>query len=150
MKFEGKIDVKAPVTETWDFLMDIGQFSQCLPGLEEVRQVDETTFDGMIQATVGPISGQFNFRAKIVESDPPKKMVVRCEGKDSVTHSTVISGMALTLRESSPGNTELNYRADVEIQGRLAILGDMILRATTSLILDEFSRRLRQRLEGPA
>jgi hypothetical protein len=40
----------------------------------------------------------------------------------------------------------MDYRADVKIKGRLAILGDMILRATATLILQEFSRRLHKGL----
>ena len=40
----------------------------------------------------------------------------------------------------------MNYRADVQIKGRLAILGDMVLRATATLILKEFARRLHQGL----
>ena len=40
----------------------------------------------------------------------------------------------------------MNYKADVKINGRLAILGDMILRATATLVLQEFSRRLNKGL----
>ncbi len=36
----------------------------------------------------------------------------------------------------------MKYSADVKINGRLAILGDMVLRATATLILKEFARRL--------
>jgi hypothetical protein len=34
----------------------------------------------------------------------------------------------------------------VQIKGRLGILGDMVLRATATLILQEFTRRLRKGL----
>ena len=71
MVFSGKIDVQVPASKAWDFLIDINQFSSCLPGLEKVTQLDERTFDGVIGATVGPISGKFSFRATIVESTPP-------------------------------------------------------------------------------
>jgi hypothetical protein len=41
----------------------------------------------------------------------------------------------------------MDYRADIAIKGRLAILGDMVLRATGALVLEEFARRLREKLE---
>jgi carbon monoxide dehydrogenase subunit G len=44
----------------------------------------------------------------------------------------------------------MEYRADVKIKGRLAILGDMVLRATATLILQEFARRLRKALGDQA
>ena len=34
------------------------------------------------------------------------------------------------------------------VKGRLAILGEMVLRATTALMVGEFTKRLRQELEG--
>ena len=144
MIFEGKIDLDVPVIKTWDFLIDINKFSSCLPGLEEVKQIDDKTFDGVIVASVGPISGKFSFRATIVESKPPEQMIVRTEGKDSVTKSTVNADMTVDLHEPAANETVMDYRADIKIKGRLGILGDMVLRATATLILQEFTRRLRQ------
>jgi|SRR4051794_7878067 uncharacterized protein len=144
MIFEGKIDLDVPVSKTWDFLININKFSSCLPGLEEVTQIDDKTFDGVIVASVGPISGKFSFRATIVESKAPEQMVVRTEGKDSVTKSTVNADMTVDLHEAAANETLMDYRADIKIKGRLGILGDMVLRATATLILQEFTKRLRQ------
>lgn len=149
MIFEGKIDIGAPRAKAWDFLTDINRFASCLPGLEQVTQIDERTFDGLIGATVGPISGKFAFRSSIVESTPPQAMVVRTEGTDSVTKSAMNVKMTVTLAEPVENRTELGYHADIEIKGRLVILGDMVLRATAVLLLEEFSRRLRKQLEAP-
>lgn len=150
MILEGKIDVRAAATTTWDFLLDIDQFTSCLPGVEEVTQIDDQTFRGTLAASVGPISGRFSFRAAVVESRPPREMLVRMEGTDSVTKSSVNSDLTMTLNERKENLTDISYRADVDVKGRLAILGDMVLRATANLLLEEFSRRLRERLEGQA
>lgn len=146
MIFDGKIDLEVPVEQAWDFLIDINKFSACLPGIEEVKQIDDKTFEGALVAAVGPISGKFSFRATIVESQPPDQMVVRTEGTDSVTKSTVNTDMTVDLRKLAEDKTQMEYRANVKIKGRLAILGDMVLRATATLILQEFTRRLHKGL----
>ena len=146
MIFDGKIDLDVPVQQAWEFLIDINKFSTCLPGIDEVKQIDDKTFDGIISATVGPISGKFNFRSTIVESKPPEQMVVRTEGTDSVTKSTVNADMTVDLRAVSEKKSQMDYKADVKIKGRLGILGDMVLRATATLILQEFTRRLHKGL----
>jgi carbon monoxide dehydrogenase subunit G len=146
MVFDGKIDLDVPVNKAWDFLIDINKFSACLPGIEEVRQIDDRTFEGVLAAAVGPISGKFSFRSTILESEPPEQMIVRTEGTDSVTKSTVNADMSVSLRQVMETKTEMAYRANVDIKGRLAILGDMVLRATATLILQEFARRLRKAL----
>ncbi len=150
MIFDGKIDLDVPVNEVWGFLIDIDKFSACLPGIDEVKQIDDKTFEGALGATVGPISGKFKFRATIVESRPPAQMVVRTEGTDSVTKSIVNTDMTLDLRELSNNKTQMDYKADIKIKGRLAILGDMVLRATATLILQEFTRRLHKGLGDQA
>jgi carbon monoxide dehydrogenase subunit G len=146
MIFDGKIDLEVPVEKAWDFLIDINKFSTCLPGIDEVKQIDDKTFDGVISATVGPISGKFNFRSTILESRPQEQMVVHTEGTDSVTKSTVNADMTVDLRSISETKSQMDYKADVQVKGRLAILGDMVLRATATLILQEFTRRLRKAL----
>jgi uncharacterized protein len=149
MIFDGKIDLNVPVQKAWDFLIDINKFSTCLPGIDEVKQIDDQTFDGIISAAVGPISGKFNFRSTIVESRPPEQMVVRTEGVDSVTKSTVNADMTVDLRAAADNKTQMDYKADVKIKGRLGILGDMVLRATATLILQEFTKRLHKGLGEP-
>ena len=146
MILDGKIDLNVPAEKAWDFLIDINKFSTCLPGIDEVKQIDDKTFDGIISATVGPMSGKFNFRSTILESRPPEQMVVRTEGTDSVTKSTVNADMTVDLRRLSDTKSQMDYKADVKIKGRLAILGDMVLRATATLILQEFTKRLHKGL----
>jgi carbon monoxide dehydrogenase subunit G len=147
---EGKIAAEVPAVKAWNFLMDIDRFASCVPGLDQVKQIDARTFDGVVSATVGPISGKFTFRSTILESAPPTSMVVQTDGTDSVTHSAVSARLTVTLSEAIERRTELSYRADIAIRGRLAILGDMVLRATSVLVLEEFARRLRTKLEADA
>jgi carbon monoxide dehydrogenase subunit G len=73
-------------------------------------------------------------------------MVVQTVGTDSVTKSTVNADMTVDLRQVSEAKSQMDYKADVKINGRLAILGDMVLRATATLILQEFARRLHKGL----
>ena len=150
MILDGTIDLDVPAQKAWDFLIDINKFSTCLPGIDEVHQIDDKTFDGVISAAVGPISGKFNFRSTILESKPPEQMVVRTEGMDSVTKSTVNADMTVDLRRVSDAASRMDYKADVKIKGRLGILGDMVLRATATLILEEFKKRLHKGLGEPS
>ena len=150
MNFEGTITVEHPRDAVWDFVLDIQKFSSCMPGIDAIDQIDETTFDGAISAKVGPMSGKFSFRSTITDSNPKESLTVKIEGTDSVTKSTVIAGVDARMEEPRENCTELKYKARVDIEGRLAIVGDMILRATTSLILEEFRKRLTKALDDEA
>ena len=121
-----------------------------MPGVGNVTRIDDRTFDAAIAASVGPISGTFSFRARIVESDPPTEMAAEIDGTDSVTRSPLRATMVMRLDPVGTNETALAYRATVEVKGRLAIVGDMVLRATATLMVEEFWRRLRVQLAGTA
>jgi carbon monoxide dehydrogenase subunit G len=148
VKLEGKTVLGRPPEAVWDFLLDVERFSGCVPGVQEVKKLDERTFEGTISAAVGPITGAFNFRATIIDSVAPREMLARLDGTDTVTKSKLTGEIALTLQRLEAMQTELSYNAAVGIQGRLAILGDMILRATATLLVEEFIRRVRIEIEN--
>ena len=97
MIFDGNIELPHCADHVWDFLIDMNKFSACLPGIEEVRQIDDKSFAGVVAATVGPISGKFSFRSTILESRPSEQILVRTEGTDSVTKSDIQADMTVNL-----------------------------------------------------
>jgi carbon monoxide dehydrogenase subunit G len=116
--------------------------------MEQVNKIDDNTFDGVISASVGPINGRFTYRAQIVDAHPITQMSAVLNGTDSVTKSTVKGDVRVNLEPLAPEKTQLTYHAVVDIKGRLAILGDMVLRATATLMLEEFTRRLQRQIES--
>ena len=149
MKLEGGIGIAAPARRVWDVVVDPVTLASCVPGVRDVRQVDERTFEGAISAQVGPMQGDFSFTSVLVRADYPD-LVVEVSGVDSVTKSRLETHVDATIVEDAPDRTTLRYRADVRIKGRLAILGEMLLRATASLMIGQVSQCLRSRLETGA
>lgn len=147
MIFQGSLPIRAEVPEVWDFLLDVNRVATCVPGMQSATAIDEETFEGTIVAEVGPISGRFTFRAHIVERKPPDELIAAIDGTDSVTRSKVSGQVAIHLNGAGD-QTELSYRSTVNVQGRLAILGELVLRATGNMMLQETSERVRKRLEG--
>jgi len=146
MRLEGTIDVGASPSAVWDAALDPMALAACVPGVRSVRQVDERTFEGEISLAVGPMGGEFAFTASIAEAAFPDRLVVRADGRDSVTGSRLSAEVRAAVRASGPA-TALAYVATISVTGRLAILGEMVLRATASLVIGQVARCLRDRLE---
>lgn len=150
MKLAGTIEIAASAVAVWDLVTDPVALSGCVPGIDEVRQVDERTFEGRITAQVGPMEGKFTFTSVLDRATFPDDLQVRVDGLDSVTKSRLETLVHASVRETEPGRTTLTYDATVRVKGRLAILGEMILRATATLMIAEATKCLRSRLEAPA
>jgi carbon monoxide dehydrogenase subunit G len=135
MKLDGSIDVAAGPREVWSAVIDPVSLAACVPGVRGVRQVDDRTFEGSISAAVGPIEGDFSFTSVLT---------------DSVTKSRLRADVLASVVEATPGQTQLRYTATINVKGRMAILGEMVLRATAGVIIGQVARCLRTRLEGEA
>jgi uncharacterized protein len=139
----------APAADVWALLNDPLGLAACVPGVRDVRRLDERTFEGSITAAVGPMNGDFSFTAIITRSDFPHALEVTMEGVDSVTRSRLETQVVAGLVEDG-ATTTMAYRADVRVKGRLAILGGMVLRATATMLIGQVTRCLQARLEAAA
>ncbi len=150
MKLDGTIDIAAPAEAVWAAIIDPTDLAACVPGVSNVRHVDDRTFEGSVRASVGPIDGDFSFRSVLLRTDFPSDLVVEVEGTDSMTRSRVVAHIEAGVGSTDTGATTLAYRATVTTKGRLAIIGDMVLRATAGVLIGEVTKCLRSRLEsGP-
>ena len=148
MKLKGKMEARAPVDRVWAFLTDLGQFAGCVPGLESIEQVNDSTFNGVVGVKVGPMTGTVKFTATITERRPPDRMVVGVNGAESRTGSAATASITLLLEAVEERRTRLVYDADVDVTGNLAVVGEMVIRVTAGILFDEFADRMRTRLEG--
>ena len=148
MKLDGSIDIAASAELVWAAIIDPSDLAACVPGVSQVQQVDERTFEGSVRASVGPIDGDFSFRSVLVRMEFPSHLVVEVEGTDSMTKSRIVAHIEAGLTTAGPGATTLTYRATVTTKGRLAIIGDMVLRATAGVMIGQVTKCLRGRLEA--
>ena len=150
MRLDGTIDIAAPAAAVWAAIIDPTDLAACVPGVSHVRQVDDRTFEGSVRVSVGPVDGDFAFRSVLVRTDFPSDLVVEVHGTDSMTKSTVVAHVAAGVTASGPRTTNLTYQATVTTKGRLAIIGDMVLRATAGVMIGQVTKCLRTRLESAA
>jgi carbon monoxide dehydrogenase subunit G len=147
VKLDGSIEIAADPERVWTVIVDPVSLAGCVPGVRDVRQVDDRTFQGSISAAVGPIEGDFSFTSVLNEVAFPDRLVVAVDGTDSVTKSRLRADVEASVVERD-GRTDLRYHATITVKGRLAILGEMVLRATAGVIIGQVTRCIRSRLEA--
>lgn len=147
MKLDGRIEIGAPAEVVWALIIDPVSLASCVPGVQEVAQVDDRTFTGTITASVGPMEGRFTFTSTIQRNEFPTALEVETVGTDSITNGPLRASVTASLESPAPGRSVLVYRANVTVGGRLAILGEMVLRATAGALIGQLVTCLRARLE---
>ena len=151
MIIEQKFTVQAPIQRLWDFLIDIEQMSSCVPGAENVKQIGDNQFEGMLKVKVGPIQPSFAGTAQFLETDAPHRLVAKGEANDQRSNSMASATFTADLRAVSDTSTEVAYQVEVNIRGTLGRFGQGVMREVSKRLTDEFAKCVETRLavSGP-
>jgi carbon monoxide dehydrogenase subunit G len=148
MLLEGKFTLKAPIQEVWDFLLKPETLASCIPGAEEMKAIDDKTYESVVKQKVGPISVKLKFTTKITEIDPPRHLKAVGRGADVTKAGTFSQETIVDLTEISKDEVEVAYSSNVSLVGRLATFGERIMRAKAKSVGEEFTKNLQEKLKS--
>lgn len=147
MQIKDSFVINASQDKVWEFLFDIPELSQCVPGIESVEVVDDKTYRGKLVVKVGPIKSSFSGRVILTEVDAPNRIAGTVEGDDKTSASSVKATFTGTLN-TVEGGTEAAFEVEANLRGRLAQFGGPVIIATAKKLTAEFAKNLRAQLEN--
>jgi carbon monoxide dehydrogenase subunit G len=152
MLLEGRFTIEAPVARVWDALFDVPTMAGWVPGVTGARKIDDTRYEVTVEQQVAFLTARFDARLELLEVEPPRAVTFRLEGQDGRIASSMKVVSHLTLAETPDGWTDVTYRNDMSVFGRLGTIGFSIIKRKAREIEQEFARRanatLRARQEG--
>jgi carbon monoxide dehydrogenase subunit G len=147
MKFEHKVVVEATADRVQAFLDDIQKAAKCVPGVEEVTPLEDGWYEGRVGIKFGPLGMKFSGKAKL-EKEPDGTWKMHGEGRDRRIGAGVNADVIAHLTETTPGTTEVLVNADLNFSGRLAEMGQPLIRKKSDSMVAEFARNLQQALKN--
>ena len=147
MIIEEKFSVNSPIRKLWDSLLDPQIIGSCIPGCETVEPINDREYDSVIKAKVGFIKVRFKIKTVIEEIVPCRFIRTVAEGNEQKKLGHFKQKTEINFNELSENETELSYRSDVSIVGKLATFGDRILRAKAKEVGKQFAEAVKMRLE---
>lgn len=131
--------VTAPADVTAAFFSDIERVSGCIPGVQDVCQAPDGTYEATLGVRLGPIRAAFGGVLALDDSEAPKRLRATGEGRDRATGSSAKVEFTADLSEDEPGKTTVRAVADVAIRGKLSQFGTGVMRAAAGEIVREFA-----------
>jgi uncharacterized protein len=147
MKFEHRVVVEATADKVQAFLDDIEKAAKCVPGVEEVTPLEDGWYEGKVGIKLGPLGMKFAGKAKL-DKDADGTWKMHGEGRDRRVGAGVNADVVAHLNEATPGTTEVLINADVNFSGRLAELGQPLIRKKSDAMVAEFARNLQNALKS--
>lgn len=153
MTLSGTYSFKGPRSRVWELLQDPEVLAKALPGTERLTLTAEDRYDGVMKVSVGPVTAaKFNVSVTLTEKDPPRRFVMRIDGKGSVGFTR--GSATVELHEETEATTVLRYDANIQVGGTIAAVGQRLLdqvgRMMSKQALEALQRELHSRLDAGA
>jgi carbon monoxide dehydrogenase subunit G len=140
--------LSAPPVELWKTLTDVARISQCIPGCENVEEIERlATYKAMVKQKIGPFKIEVPADIVVESVTEPSHVRTRATGRDKFTGTRLAVILDVTVMLDGAGST-LNVEAQVDVQGRLASLGMGIIRRRADQNFEEFEQRLKAVMEA--
>ncbi|MFL2547097.1 MAG: carbon monoxide dehydrogenase subunit G [Candidatus Rariloculaceae bacterium] len=139
MDISGEYRLSLGRQQVWDALLDPEVLRRCIPGCEELEQLEENKYRAKVKTAIGPVKATFTSGIEITNANPPESYRLEGEGKAGVGFGKGYSDV--TLEEEGDG-TLLRYSAQFQVGGRLAQIGSRLVVSATRKIADDFFSRL--------
>jgi carbon monoxide dehydrogenase subunit G len=149
MKLEQSFEVKAPIDEVWNVLIDLERVAPCLPGAAITERDDEGTYHGTFQVKLGPTTASYRGQIKIEDADEATHTAtLKAHGSDKRGQGGANATIVNTLIEIEDG-TRVEAVTDFTITGRLARFGrGGMIEDISNRLMREFAQCLQAGLTG--
>jgi carbon monoxide dehydrogenase subunit G len=117
-------------------LNDPEMLKRCIPGCEELEKTSDNEFAAVVKMSIGPVSARFKGKVRLEDLDPPNGYRIAGEGEGGVA-GFAKGGASVQLTEV-PEGTKLAYKAEANVGGKIAQLGQRLLAGTAKKIADKF------------
>ncbi len=146
MIIEGKFTVKAPIQKLWDTLFDVQSLAACIPGTEEIKQIDDKTYDVTMKQKVGIIKVKMKGRQTLTKVEAPTHLEMEGDAEDLTKLGRMKDKVTMDLKDLGNGEVEIAYNMDVSMVGKLAMFGDRVMRSKATEVEREFVKNLQKKL----
>ena len=137
MLMEDTRRVPAPQAKVWAALNDPAILKACIPGCEKLEMTSPTDMTATVVIKVGPVKASFSGKVTLSDLDPPNGYRISGEGSGGVA-GFAKGGASVTLTPDGLGATNLHYKVDAQIGGKLAQLGGRLIDSTATKLAGEF------------
>jgi carbon monoxide dehydrogenase subunit G len=122
-----------------------------MPGATITDRIDEKTFAGTMAVKVGPVSTSYKGKIVFEKLDAATKTAeIVATGQDVRGRGGADLRLTSSIKEVSPGETEVTAASKVNITGILAQMGRGMVQDVSDQLFQVFSQRMRAELEPSA
>lgn len=142
MKIHGSHSLPVEAGRAYQLLQDPEVLASCMPGCEKLVKVAEDTYEMKMKMVLAAVSGQFDGKVRITDTDPPHGFKLVVEGTGRIGF---MKGEGLLRITPAGEQCTVEYNGDVHVGGTIAAVGQRLIDSTSKLMIKRFFDKLCER-----
>lgn len=138
--------IRAGREEVFRSLNDPEVLRKAIPGCKSIERTGDGEFAAEVAVKVGPVKANFKGRIELSDIVEPESYTI--SGSGSGGAAGVASGEAKVRLEDAGGETDLHYEVTVKPGGKLAQLGNRVIKSVAKSQADKFFTAFGKIVEG--
>lgn len=136
MQMENEFRLPLARETVWEALNDPAVLQASIPGCESFEKADENSYDAVVNAKIGAVRARFKGRVTLEDLQPPESYSMRFQGQGG--QAGFVKGSASVRLDAEDGGTRVSYSADASLGGKLAQLGNRLIKGAADKTAKEF------------
>lgn len=145
MEFSGEFESELDRDELWNYFTDPDVLADCAPGCKEMTLVSPSEIDAVLSVGVGSVKPTFDVDVTVTEADRPATLEMVATGADNRSSFETVAEMVLS--ENDAGGTIAEWRAEANVSGLIASLGQRALGSVTNRLVNNFFENVEAKAE---
>jgi len=147
MNFEHSATIAAPKSKVWAFLMDVPKVSTCVPGVQDVKPLDNDNYEGTLRVRVGPIALSLAGKITMDQRDEAAGQAsMTAQASDRKVGGGVQARMGMHVEEVGPSESKLTITTDANVMGKIGEFGQPVIRKKAEQMMAEFTENVKKQV----
>lgn len=139
MKIADSFTIDAPKAAVWDVFMEVEKLASCVPGCKSMTALSDTEYEADMEVQTMFMKIVFKANGQLKDFIEGEELNVEMTGKPMKLAGLFRTKLKVRLNELSEEKTEILYDMDLQMSGRLASLGDVMMKGTVVKSSREFA-----------
>jgi len=144
LRFEGIFTVASPKERVFAVVTDPNQVARCMPDLRKLEVKSKDEFVAVVGTGISLLKGEISLHFRTLEKSPSgAKMVAHGSGLGSIVDVEMVT----ELTDDEGGGTSMKWTAEAKVSGKIASLGQGLIKSQSERIIRQLFDCLRGKLE---
>lgn len=150
MILRNEFTVGSDLETVWARMVDLEGMADCVPGAKIEEIEPPNVYKGAIRVRIGPMTVDYKGQATLLDVDEQARTAtILLKAREARGQGSAVATVRNRL-EATPEGTRVVAETDLQITGPQAQFGKGVLEDVGSRVLEEFTKRLEERIRADA